>query len=73
MQDSSSKSGKSTYSGNDVDIVSVLDGHERGVNWCDFHPTVDLICSGSDDRKLKLWKYKVSDSKAWEDDSLFGH
>ena len=27
-----------------------------GVNWCAFHPSLNLIISGADDRKIKLWK-----------------
>ena len=43
--------------GNEVELKSIMEGHDRGVNWCHFHPTLNLICSGADDRKLKLWKY----------------
>ena len=49
----------------------MLEGHERGVNWCAFHPTLNLICSAADDRKVKLWKF--TETKAWEHDSLYGH
>lgn len=59
------------YSANDVELKCVLEGHDRGVNWCCFHPTLNLIASGADDRKVKLWKYV--DTKAWEHDSLYGH
>ena len=51
-----------------------------------FHPTLNLIISGADDRKIKLWKYTetkviisisrtnyISSFKAWEHDSLYGH
>ena len=48
-----------------------MEGHDLGINWCSFHPTKNLIISGADDRKVRLWKY--TDSKAWEHDSLFGH
>mmetsp|Transcript_33418 Transcript_33418/g.30415 ORF Transcript_33418/g.30415 Transcript_33418/m.30415 type:complete len:122 (-) Transcript_33418:2822-3187(-) len=50
-----------------------MEGHERGVNWCSFHPTTNLIVSGADDRKVKLWKFNESSGKAWEHDSLYGH
>jgi coatomer protein complex subunit alpha (xenin) len=59
------------YSGNEVEIIAMLDGHERGINWCSFHPTENLIISGADDRKIKIWKY--TETKAWEHDSLYGH
>ena len=65
-----------------------MDGHDRGVNWCDFHPELNLIISGADDRKVKIWKYSGKytnlmilhmiiiyflEVKAWEHDSLYGH
>ena len=49
----------------------ILEGHDRGVNWADFHPTQPLVLTGSDDRLIKIWK--MSDSRAWEIDSLRGH
>lgn len=64
----------------------VLEGHERGVNWASFHPTMPLIVSGndqhlimkysifplgSDDRLIKIWR--MGDGKAWEVDTLRGH
>ena len=55
----------------DVLVKYVLEGHERGVNWASFHPTLPLIVSGSDDRQIKLWR--MSDTKAWEVDTLRGH
>ena len=70
------KDGKNTrpneiISGNEVDLIQVLDGHDRGVNWVDFHPTLNLIASASDDYKIKLWKY--TSQRAWEHDTLYGH
>lgn len=29
---------------------------DHGVNWVSFHPTLPLIVSGADDRRLKLWR-----------------
>ncbi len=48
-----------------------LEGHERGVNWAAFHPTLPLIVSAADDRVVKLWR--MNESKAWEVDTLRGH
>ena len=48
----------------DAVVKHVLEGHDRGVNWASFHPTLPLVVSGADDRQLKLWR--MSDSKAWE-------
>ena len=31
-------------------------GHDRGVNWVAFHPTMPLIVSAADDRQVKLWR-----------------
>lgn len=55
----------------DVLVKFVLEGHERGVNWASFHPTLPLIVSGADDRQIKLWR--MSDTKAWEVDTCRGH
>jgi len=56
---------------NDATVKYVLEGHERGVNWASFHPTLPLIISGADDRQVKLWR--MSETKAWEVDTLRGH
>ena len=37
-------------------VKHVLEGHDRGVNWASFHPTLPLIVSGADDRQIKLWR-----------------
>jgi len=55
----------------DAIVKYVLEGHDRGVNWVSFHPTLPLIVSGADDRLIKLWR--MNDSKAWEVDTLRGH
>ena len=55
----------------DVYVKHSLEGHDRGVNWASFHPTLPLIISAADDRQVKLWR--MSDSKAWEVDSCRGH
>ena len=38
-------------------VKYVLEGHDRGVNWASFHPSLPLIVSGADDRQVKLWRY----------------
>lgn len=55
----------------DAIVKHVLEGHDRGVNWACFHPTLPLIVSGADDRQIKLWR--MNDSKAWEVDIFRGH
>lgn len=45
------------FGGGDAVVKYVLEGHDRGVNWASFHPTLPLIVSGADDRQVKLWRY----------------
>jgi len=52
-------------------VKHVLEGHDRGVNWAAFHPTLPIIASAADDRQVKLWR--MSDVKAWEIDTCRGH
>lgn len=52
-------------------VKYVLEGHDKGVNWAAFHPTLPLIVSAADDRLVKLWR--MSDQKAWEVDTCRGH
>lgn len=54
-----------------MENIFLLLGHDRGVNWAAFHPSVPLIVSGADDRQVKLWR--MNDSKAWEVDTCRGH
>jgi coatomer subunit alpha len=44
------------FGGGDVVVKYVLEGHDRGVNWASFHPTLPLVVSGADDRQVKLWR-----------------
>jgi coatomer protein complex subunit alpha (xenin) len=55
----------------DAVVKYVLEGHDRGVNWASFHPTLPLVISGADDRQVKLWR--MNETKAWEVDTLRGH
>uniref|UniRef100_A0A7S3GXJ7 Coatomer subunit alpha n=1 Tax=Spumella elongata TaxID=89044 RepID=A0A7S3GXJ7_9STRA len=59
------------FGGNDAVVKYVLEGHERGVNWASFHPTLPLVISGADDRQVKLWR--MNETKAWEVDTMRGH
>ena len=49
----------------DAVVKHVLEGHDRGVNWANFHPTMPLIVSGADDRQIKLWR--MNDNKVGND------
>ncbi|XP_073059477.1 coatomer subunit alpha-1-like [Primulina eburnea] len=62
---------KDFFGGVDSVVKYVLEGHDRGVNWASFHPTLPLIVSGADDRQVKIWR--MNDTKAWEVDTLRGH
>lgn len=44
------------FTANDAVCKFVLEGHERGVNWAAFHPSMPLIASAADDRTIKLWR-----------------
>ncbi|XP_069697001.1 coatomer subunit alpha-like isoform X2 [Periplaneta americana] len=55
----------------DAVVKHVLEGHDRGVNWACFHPTLPLVVSGADDRNIKLWQ--MNEAKAWEVDTCRGH
>ncbi|KAI9124079.1 hypothetical protein K1719_005379 [Acacia pycnantha] len=59
------------FGGIDAVVKYVMEGHDRGVNWAAFHPTLPLIVSGADDRQVKIWR--MNETKAWEVDTLRGH
>lgn len=71
-QVSRANQGQADLFGNtDAVVKYVLEGHDRGVNWASFHPTLPLIVSCGDDRQIKLWR--MSETRAWEVDSCRGH
>lgn len=59
------------FGNTDAVVKYVLEGHDKGVNWASFHPTLPLIVSGGDDRAVKLWR--MSETRAWEVDGCRGH
>ncbi|KAL9058700.1 MAG: hypothetical protein Q9162_001568 [Coniocarpon cinnabarinum] len=59
------------FGNTDAVVKFVLEGHDRGVNWVSFHPTLPLVVSAGDDRLVKLWR--MSETKAWEVDTCRGH
>uniref|UniRef100_A0A673MNS2 Coatomer subunit alpha n=1 Tax=Sinocyclocheilus rhinocerous TaxID=307959 RepID=A0A673MNS2_9TELE len=64
-------SGVDLFGASDAVVKHVLEGHDRGVNWAAFHPSMPLIVSGADDRQVKIWR--MNESKAWELDTCRGH
>jgi WD40 repeat protein len=46
------------FGNTDAVVKFVLEGHDRGVNWVAFHPTLPLIVSAGDDRLVKLWRMR---------------
>jgi coatomer protein complex subunit alpha (xenin) len=52
------------FGSTDAIVKFVLTGHDRGVNWACFHPTMSYIVSGADDRTIKIWK--MNGTKAYE-------
>src|SRR3569833_2804645 len=42
------------FGNTDAVVKFVLEGHDRGVNWVSFHPTMPLIVSAADARQVKL-------------------
>lgn len=44
------------FGNTDAVVKFVLEGHDRGVNWVAFHPSLPLIVSAGDDRLIKLWR-----------------
>ena len=59
------------FTGVEVEVKNICEGHEKGVNFACFHPNRSLIASGADDKLIKLWR--MSGARAWEMDTLRGH
>ncbi|KAL3318080.1 hypothetical protein Ciccas_003252 [Cichlidogyrus casuarinus] len=55
----------------DVMCKFVMEGHDRGVNWVQFHPSLPVVVSCGDDKTIKIWR--MSESRAWETMTLNGH
>lgn len=55
----------------DVELVCVIEAHDKGINWVSFHPKNDWILSASDDRRVKIWKFTESNMTEYE--TFFGH
>ena len=61
------------FGGIDAVVKYVLEGHDRGVNWASFHPTLPLIVSGADDRQVKLWRMNGMFTLFYPFPSQFSH
>lgn len=53
------------FGSTDVMVKYVLEGHDQGVNWAAFHPTLPLIVSAGDDRQVKLWRMNGELAHIW--------
>lgn len=45
--------GADLFGSSEAMVKYVLEGHERGVNWVHFHPSLPLLVSGADDRQVR--------------------
>lgn len=70
MQKSGSRPNE-IFGGTEVEVKHIIEGHEKGVNWVAFHPSMKIVASGADDKTIKLWR--LSGNKHWEMDTLKGH
>ena len=70
MQKSGSRPNE-IFGGTEVEVKHILEGHERGVNWVSFHPSMRIVASAADDKSIKLWR--LSGNKHWEMDTMKGH
>ena len=70
MQKSGSRPNE-IFGGTEVEVKHILEGHERGVNWVAFHPSMRIVASAADDKSIKLWR--LSGNKHWEMDAMKGH
>mgnify|MGYP000064593794 FL=1 len=70
MQKSGSRPNE-IFGGTEVEVKHILEGHERGVNWVSFHPSMRIVASAADDKTIKLWR--LSGNKHWEMDTMKGH
>eukprot|EP00659_Diplonema_papillatum_P021672 gene21672-33360_t len=56
--------GQEIFGNNDVQVKFILEGHERPVNYASFHPTKNLVVSGSDDNSVKVWR--IDEDRVYE-------
>jgi WD40 repeat protein len=43
------------FGGGDAVVKYVLEGHDRGVNWAAFHPTLPLVAACGLDRHVRVY------------------
>ena len=71
QQNQGTTKSKEIFGGAEVEVKHILEGHDRGVNWVSFHPTMRIVASAADDKSIKLWR--LSGNKHWEMDTMKGH
>ena len=50
----SSRVNAELFGAGDAVVKYILEGHDRGVNWASFHPTLPLVISAADDRQVAM-------------------
>jgi len=64
MQKSGSRPNE-IFGGTEVEVKHILEGHERGVNWVAFHPSMRIVASAADDKSIKLWRLSAISIGKW--------
>lgn len=52
------------YQSNSPQLIGTLTGHQEYINSIAFTPNGQMLISGSDDNKIKIWELHLSDSKS---------
>lgn len=71
LVDNPTSGGTDFFSNSEVVRKFSLDNHEQTVNCAMFHPTKDIIISGSDDRSVRSWR--MDDLSCTEVNCFVGH
>jgi coatomer protein complex subunit alpha (xenin) len=66
-------SGGDMFSPSEAVVKCVLEGHDRGLNWANFHPdpSSNMAITGADDRSVRLWR--LGSERGTLVESLRGH
>ncbi|KAM0685939.1 hypothetical protein COBT_002844, partial [Conglomerata obtusa] len=53
-----------------VFVKQIIDAHDRGINWIEKHPTMNVVVTAGDDRQVKVWE---AGDTVWEKECYFNH